>query len=238
MSNTNNNANNAKKANKNINNPPYGVIFDMDGVLVDSMSAIVKSFNKLFKPYGDFTEKDMKTMNGKSLQDQIPILNRKYGSNYSIEDFNEELWLYELSEIRKNPLKENIRQLLEDLRNNRIPMAVGTSSQKYRAHQMLEEMKIKEYFTAIITSECVEYHKPNPEVFLKAAEGIKMPPERCVVIEDSTAGILAAKTGNFKSIGIASDYHAIDEFTNADIALRNIEHLTYKVINNLFNQNK
>ena len=91
---------------------------------------------------------------------------------------------------------------IQQAKENNIKIALGSASKN--AMTILERLKITEYFDAIISGNEVSKAKPDPEVFLKGAEALGLPPEECLVFEDAEAGVEAALNGNMKCIGIGS----------------------------------
>ena len=95
----------------------------------------------------------------------------------------------------------------------------------------MEILDIKDYFQEIITAEDVKKGKPDPEIFLKAAEKIYLRPEECVVIEDAVNGIQAAKKGNMKAIALLTDSHTKKDFYEADLIIKSLDELKDKLKN-------
>jgi len=212
----------------------YAVIFDMDGVLVDSHEMIWSSVNKVLGEKGVHLGKgDINQYVGMSFKDAVEAWNSRYGLDLYLESFTDEVWDLELKFLDGMKLDRGLVSLLNDLRTHYVPMAVGTSSQRFRADIMLDSLDLKKYFSAVISANDVTKHKPEPDLFLKAASRLSMPPERCVVIEDAASGIEAAKRGNMKSVGYENGYNN-GEVREADIVINNFSQLSYDSLAGLF----
>ena len=124
---------------------------------------------------------------------------------------------------------------LDDLKANNIKCAVGSSGPKDNVEFVLDSCKIKEYFEGVANGDMVTKCKPDPEVFLLAAKLIEMNPEECVVIEDSFAGMQAARAANMKIVALATTYSRDEliEGASFDILHDNFTTLTAKYIQNM-----
>ena len=212
----------------------FAVIWDMDGVLVDSTKNIWDSFNKLLKPHGiHFSGEDIKKYLGHSLRDQIASWKERWGIDLEVEKFSKQAGEAELQVMEKKADK-NLLKLLNELRKNKVPMGVGTSSLRWRAEKILNLLGIKDYFSILVTAEDVTNHKPNPDIFLKVAKKLMVKPENCVVIEDASSGIEAAKRGNMKAIGHLTKYHKKSELEKADLVIENFSDISYSKIHKIF----
>ena len=151
------------------------VIFDMDGVLINSTAHIWNSFNRVVRPYGiHFNSQDAKRYLGLYLGDKVKIWNKKYGTNFNHKDIEKNSWKIQtklMKNIKPNP---GIVKLLKDLKKNKVNVAVGTSSERTRAKRLLRRAGIAHFFKVIISAEDIKYHKPHPDVYLKAAKKLKV----------------------------------------------------------------
>jgi HAD superfamily hydrolase (TIGR01509 family) len=215
-----------------------GIIFDMDGVLVDSYEIIWKSHNQILNKYGVYLNKEeIKKYSGESLKDSINEWNKEYNISLKLKEHTEESWNIQKELFEKiNPNKDLI-QLLNDLKNKNVKISVGTSSQKYRAENILELLDIRKYFSILITANDVEKHKPNPDCFLKASYEMNIYPNKCIVIEDAYNGIIAAKKANMKTIGYLNKSNSIDELIKADLIIKNFSEINYKKLKKLIENN-
>ena len=214
----------------------FSVIFDMDGVLVNSMESILEAYNKALKNHGiTVSGKDVKHYNGLSIFDTIDVWKKKYKIEINIEDFIEEVNKIEAELLKKNH-KPNIEliKFIKDLRKNKIALAVGSSSTRSRINRIIKLAKLEKYFSVIVGAEDVKNHKPDPDIFLKAVEKLNSTPEKCVVIEDAPLGIEAAKRANMKSIALLTPYHTKTQFKQADLIVRNFSELSFSKIKTLF----
>lgn len=192
-----------------------GIVFDMDGVLIDS-ELIVKSCGqaaarKLGADLSDSLYHDLMGLPAKEVENG---LQRAFGENFPMQSFRDELerlW-YEHVEDRGMPLKPGVENLLESLVENNIPFAVATSTPSERAQFSLDTAGILHYFDHIVGGDQVSKGKPAPEIFLAAARLIKVRPESCIAIEDSAVGVRAASGSGMYTIMIP-DLKAPDEAT-------------------------
>lgn len=137
--------------------------------------------------------------------------------------------------MKKEKPNKDLINLLEEAKNEKILMAVATSSLRYRAIEILNMLKLNIYFPIIIAAEDVKNHKPNLDLFLEAAKQMGVKPEECVVIEDAENGVQAAKTGNIKAVALLTDYHSREELKDADLIIKDFSELSIEKLKTLIN---
>lgn len=213
----------------------YTVIFDMDGVLVDTPRIIEAALKDVLRHYKiRLTDEEIKSFLGTSLRDKLKAWKGEYGIDFNIIDFSNELWSKELELMANANADKEVLRLLRDLRAMGVRMGVGTSSTKQRAKEMLEKFKLGGYFSAVVTSEDVSEHKPSPHIFLEVAGKLGASPGHCVVIEDAPNGIEAAKNAGMKVIGYKTEYHTKEDLKNADLIISSFAELSFERIKELF----
>lgn len=196
---------------------PKGVIFDMDGVLVDTVKMHQKSWEELaLKCKKPFSLKHFMQANG------IPIALHAiaYGwTECSIESTHlaEQKERIYLERIKRSGLEPSLGvvSLLQRLLFRKIPCAVATSSSKESMDFVLEQAALRSYFKAFVSVEDVKRGKPDPEIFLQAAHQIGIEPGDCVVVEDAVLGIQAAKRAGIYAVAITST-HSREDLKEAD----------------------
>lgn len=210
------------------------VIFDMDGVLINSTKYIWKSFNILLSKFGvNISNKDIKKYLGKSLRDQIKMWKEDFNIKEEIDytKFSEAAFKTELRLMKNEPESNHeAKKVVEKLKEKGLKIAVATSSQKPRAEKMLSILGIKNKLDTIVTADDVDNHKPNPDIFLKASNNLGVSPEECVVIEDAANGIEAAKKAKMKAIAILTEYHTKEELKEADLIVNSLSEIDYEKI--------
>ncbi|MDP4179585.1 MAG: HAD family phosphatase [Bacillota bacterium] len=183
------------------------VIFDMDGVIVDSEPIHFEVDKRVMKKCGFIASDDiLNPYVGVSNPEMWKDLKEKYNLILSVEELlklQSELKIEVLNETKIEAI-DGIIELLSDLRRNKIILAVASSSPRLFIETILETIKIREYFNAILSGEEVQRGKPYPDIFLKTAEMLKVNPHECIVIEDSTNGVKAALSAGMKCIGYAN----------------------------------
>jgi len=186
------------------------LIFDLDGVVIDSHDAHHQSWSDLAAELGhEFTDSQFKASFGQRNETIIPWLGWADSSNPDdirrLGDRKEDLYRASLRRDGIVPLP-GVVDLLNTLLAADIPAALGTSTPLANVECVLELTGLASCFRFIAASEDVSHGKPDPEVFLCAAAGLSTDPARCVVIEDAKAGIQAAKAGGMKAVAVTTTH--------------------------------
>lgn len=214
------------------------IIFDMDWVLVNSTWSIRKSFVKVFEEYGiDIQQSDKKKYLWRSLMDQFKMRKEEYNIKEDIllEEFREKALAFQL-ELMKEDLKPDsfVQKLIQEAKDKWIKIAVATSSSKKRAIIVLKSIWVYEHLDSFVTCEDVTKSKPNPDIFLKAAELLGIEAKDCIVIEDALNGIKAAKSAGMKSAGKFGKEHTKEEFGMAEIVFEHFSKIKLQDLEKIF----
>ena len=184
-----------------------GIIFDLDGVIVDTAKYHYLAWKKLANQLGfEFTEEQNELFKGVSRKRCLDILLEM--GNLSANQEQKDVWMIEknndyLAYIEKmddSEILPDVPKILTLLKENAIPIALGSASKN--ALPILEKVGLAHFFDVIVDGNNVTKAKPDPEVFLMAAKKMNLSPSNCIVFEDSVAGIEAANSANMISIGI------------------------------------
>ncbi|MFN4223935.1 MAG: beta-phosphoglucomutase [Fervidobacterium nodosum] len=183
-------------------------IFDLDGVIVDTAKYHYLAWKRLAHELGfEFTEKDNEQLKGVSRMHSLEILLSVGNIKIDDEKKKEELaekknnWYVEyISRMTEEEILPGVKEFLNLLRDNGIKIAIGSASKNTLT--ILERIGLKDFFDVVIDGTKISKAKPDPEVFLKAAQELNIPPEECCVFEDAIAGIEAAKRAGMKVIGV------------------------------------
>lgn len=213
------------------------VIFDFDGVIIDSEPLNDIHFPKYLKKIGvnvapDFLEK----FKGTSSKTQWSHLIEKYKLTKPINQLIAECSKDYLKFTKSIPnLKPMIglKELLIKLSESKVKIALASSASKNRIHVVLDRFKITKYFSIIIGADDITHGKPHPEVFLLAAKKMEIHPSDCLVIEDSTNGVLAAKNAGMKCIGFADVPYNKQDLSKADLIVNSLNNINLKIISSL-----
>lgn len=187
-----------------------GLIFDLDGVIVDTAKNHYYAWKKIAESIGiNFGKKENELIKGLSRKESLKKIISLYKSksikkshfNNLLIQKNEE-YLNSISNINKNDILPGIEDLILYSKKNQLKLAVGSSSKN--AIYILKKIDLYSYFNVIIDGTMVKNPKPQPEVFIKCCEAINLSPKECFVFEDSHSGVYAAKAGGFKVIGVGN----------------------------------
>lgn len=181
------------------------VIFDLDGLLADSESVFFQLYQDLLNPYGhSFTMKHYgETYCGRQLWDNMRSIVKDYNLPITPEQCKSFIDEDEEKYMQKGiPLKKGAHKLLEYLKQQKYNIVLATSSLPERALRILEFNQVTDYFSAMVFGPDVKKGKPEPDVFLLAAEKVNAKAENCLVLEDSEHGVLAAYRAEMRVICI------------------------------------
>lgn len=179
------------------------VIFDQDGLMFDTERISAGAWDLAGKELGVEVREDfLKTIRGKNYPDAVPLFRKEFAGKCDFEELwrrKREIYAVLLKE-QDLPVKPGLRELLAWLSGQGIPRAVATASALDYTRTNLERTGLLSCFNAIITGDQVTHAKPDPELFLKAAQALGQAPQNCLVLEDSLNGVQAGINGGFITI--------------------------------------
>lgn len=186
-----------------------GYIFDLDGVLVDTAKYHYIAWKTIAKEFNfELTPQHNEQLKGIGREVSLHQILQWAGKTLSETDFTDtalrknKLYLEQISSIDSSELLSGVLNFLQLLKAHHKKIALGSASRNARL--VLERTGILPLFDAIVDGTMVSKAKPDPEVFLKAAEGLGLPPADCCVFEDAPAGVQAAKSAGMKVIGVGN----------------------------------
>lgn len=184
--------------------PNFAVIFDMDGVLIDSYQAHFVGWSRLYEELElPYSESEFALDFGRTSRD---ILYRRFGDDLAddrireLDERKEALFRDSLREIF--PAMDGALELIDSLAAADISLAVGSSGPPENISLCLEKLGRREKFSAIVTGSDVTKGKPDPQVFQLAASRLGVIPNKCVVVEDATHGVAAANRAGMRSVAL------------------------------------
>src|SRR5262249_41458197 len=207
--------------------PPFGAIFDWDGVIIDSGKLHEKSWHRLAKELGQTIAPDS-FIRGFGMKSQQIIAEIHRWSHDPIEilpqtNRKEELYRELLAKTKIAPLP-GVTDWLHQLRATAVPCAVASSTPRPNIDALLIRLGLKEMFEEIVSGEDVVHGKPDPEVFLTAAKRLRLEPKQTVVFEDAHVGIEAAHVAGMVVVAVTTT-HSSAELRAADLVVRRLDEL-------------
>ncbi len=189
-----------------------GVIFDLDGVLVSTDELHFKAWHRLAQELGimDFTREDNRRQKGISRMASLEVVLKKSHKTYTesekliLAERKNNYYIEFLQELTPEAVLTDVIATLKMLR--RLKVLVGVGSVSKNAPLILEKTGLAKYIDQVSCGLDITNSKPDPEVFLVAAGKLNLKNEECLVVEDSAAGILAAKAAHMKSLSVGPEY--------------------------------
>jgi len=183
--------------------PIEAVLFDMDGTLIDSESVFRTALFNACADLGFEMTADIHTsIIGGTAENTRRVLFDAFGEAFPFPHFYDTCTMHIQAELERNPMraKRGAEDLLQFLDNTGIPMAVATSSRHVHANGHLAKVGLLPFFRTVVTRDDVTNPKPHPEPYLTAAKRLDIHPSRCIVIEDTPTGVLAATSAGMRTI--------------------------------------
>ena len=201
-----------------------GVVFDVDGVLLNSMPVWENLGELYLERLGVEAEKDLgETLFAMTLEEGAQYLISRYGLDKTPEEIikglNREVKDFYVSKV---PLKEGVRQYLYEFRERNIPMVIATTGDRENAQAALKRLKVYSYFQGIFTCSEIGSGKNQPDIYYAAALQLDTDPKETLVFEDALHAIQTAKRAGFKTVGVydrANDRNLAQIWNTADIYL-------------------
>lgn len=205
------------------------VIYDMDGVLIDSEPLWKLAEIKVFKTVGlEFDKEDCEQTVGLRIDEVVDFwFNYKPWQNKSkIQVINEIIAEMVTQISRKGVALPGVIESLEFFKSKNLKIGLATSSYTLLKECVLKTLEIEEYFDFTHSAENEDYGKPHPQVYITTANKLEVNPEKCLVIEDSFNGVIAGKAAKMKVVCIPEKSHQLKEgFKAADIICENLKEL-------------
>lgn len=191
------------------------VIFDMDGVIIDSEYSYFEATRRVLKEEGveHFGMEDFIDSIGKTDQAAWQVLKDKYYLQTPMQEMIDRMKIYQKEVVKRDgflPI-EGVKDYIHRLKEQEFKLAIASSSPKDTIQRVTSALGIQDYFDALVSGEEVARSKPAPDVYLEAARQLKVDPEDCMAIEDAYNGLLAAKAAGMYAVAFESGrYPGID----------------------------
>jgi len=218
---------------------PAAVVFDMDGVLVDTNPFHVRKWEALLREHGIAFDRD-------ALPKQVlgpgndPTLRHFFGDRITADD---RLRLSEELEAKfrgafapyAKPFP-GVERLIDECHENGVSVALASAAMSKNVVFILDALKLRQRFEVVLTADEITHNKPHPEIYEKTARKLGILPAACAVIEDSFAGIEAAKGAGMKCVAVATTFPAAElrAHTQADLIVPTLEVLKLEDLRELF----
>lgn len=212
------------------------VIFDMDGLIVDTEGIESDALSMVVKEYGK-TPQLLET-------GLIHIVGGAEGTYNELLKRHQIVEIFEVFSNKKRDIFTKLlakkltpfagfNQLIKLLNKNKIKIAVASNRFEGHIHMILDNLEVKNLFNAIVGPSGNRRHKPHPDIYLHAAKELGLSPKDCVALEDSESGVISAHAAGMKVIVIPNIYTKEHNFSKADIILKSLKEINMDVLNSL-----
>jgi HAD superfamily hydrolase (TIGR01509 family) len=218
------------------------VLFDLDGVLVDSMPLHWEVEEEVCKHFGlDFQKlHNNVSFAGITEREMFTALAKRTGKEHAVEEMLKMKHKLYLQRMERVEIIEDAVLLFKECMACDLKTGIVSSSSRVIVHKMLEKLGIRKATHCIVTADDVREGKPSPEPYLKAARLLEVKPQECIAIEDSQAGVIAAKKAGMICVGFRNPHSSYkntqEDLSNADVVIENFNELSVDVLNNIWNR--
>lgn len=213
------------------------VIFDMDGLMIDSEQQQSASIEALLREHGIepvIRANGIVHIAGRRVEDNLQRLKDRHNLTPSVEDLHRRKnELYRESLAKGVDVMPGLPELLDDLKPAPVKKALASGSSQEDVRQVLAHMGLEDYFDAVVSGYEVKNGKPEPDIFLEAAKRLGIDPRFAVVLEDAGVGVTAAKAAGMKVIAIPNKYTRDHDFDAADLVVSSLKEVNWEAIQKL-----
>lgn len=211
------------------------VIFDMDGVIIDSEPLHQRVEADLLKELGgEMTDDERESFVGTTDEHLWSWVKEKFKVDLSVEEMIQMKKERFIEEIHTVPLVDGVKELLENLKEEGYLIALASSNNRQAVDKIIEQFDLEKYLELAMSGEDVKKGKPNPEMFLKTAKAMQVKAKECLVIEDARNGVIAAKKAGMKCIAYDNPKSGKQDLSAADLILEDYDHFDLNQVENLF----
>lgn len=214
------------------------VIFDMDGLILDSEILESQALIKILIENGKEPElypnglvHDIGGADG----DYYVKFKTKYNLSHDTAEISKQKRAHFEQLIKKNDLKpyDGFYELLEELKKNNFKLAVASNRFIGHINLILETLEVAQDFDVIVGPSETRRHKPHPDIYIETAKLLKIKPKNCIALEDTAKGVTAAKGAGIKAIAVPNEYTKEHDFSEADKVVNSLKSVTIDMINSL-----
>ena len=181
------------------------ILFDFDGVVIRSMEDHYEGWRRALQEYGiDMAPEELYLMEGSGIEELANQFTRKFNLPYDEAPNIIQKKRFYYDQIKKIEFYPNLINVTEWIKEKELKTALVTGGERYRVMETLENYGLADQFKVIVTADDVQYTKPAPEPYLKAAEILDVAPEECIVIENAPLGIRSAKNAGMRCIAVTT----------------------------------
>lgn len=213
------------------------VIFDMDGVIVDTEPVHRYAYYKQFDELNIAVTEEMYTsFTGFSTRNTFQTLKEAFQLNHDVEDLiqrKRNIFNNAFDSKEDLELLEGVENLIKNLHENGMQLILASSASKVTIERVFTRFKLHQYFTHVVSGEDFPKSKPHPAIFEHAASLSVAPKENCIVIEDSTNGVRASKAAGIFCVGYNSIHSKDQDLSEADVVINHFNELGFDTVKNL-----
>ncbi|SHL09832.1 HAD family hydrolase [Hymenobacter psychrotolerans] len=206
------------------------VIFDMDGVIVDTEPVHRYAYYRHFEELGiEVSDDEYAGFTGRSTKNVYQHLKDKHALQHPVQELvmsKREFFNRAFDEKPDLELLGGVRQLIEELHQHGIQLVLASSASRATIDRVMQRFALNPYFSHLVSGEDFPRSKPDPAIFEHAAALSGVPRRQCVVIEDSTNGVAAAKAAGIYCIGYQSEHSLLQDLRHADLVVGHFSELT------------
>jgi len=216
--------------------PEHAFIFDLNGTMVDDMAYHVQAWYRIFREQGATIS--LERMRQECYEKNNEVIERIMPGRFN--DIEKSKLSFEKEKEYRRKFKPflslvpGLKEFLEKAYTHKIPMAIGSAAIMPNVDFILDNLGIRNYFSAVVSADEVLYSKPDPETYIKCATLLNVNPDRCIVFEDAPRGVESAQNAGMKSV-VVTLWHRPEEFLQYTNILAFISNFTDKKLAKLIN---